>query len=341
MKISIFPICLLILFMIFSNTLLGHDMSASDMELIVTGNFVEYILIGSEHMLSGYDHLLFIFGIVFFLKSFKDIIKYITVFTIGHSITLIYATFNNLVVNYLLIDAIIALSVCFVAFINFIELGKKIKISRELILSFIFIFGLIHGLGLSARLQQLPLNKDSLLINILSFNLGIEIGQILALILMLTLISFFHNSSFFRPFSIFSNIFLSVFGIYTFSILLNEYKETKFLVSQKKQLNYKEKIKIIIPANTGKEYKLWIQKDVKLEYSWKTNEDKIYYDFHGEPAGDTTGYFKSYKEGKNNFVSGSVVTPFLATHGWYWKNETSKQISIVLEIKGDYKRMDL
>jgi len=96
--------------LLFTNAVLGHGMSAEEKQLIMEGGNLKYIWIGATHMLSGYDHLMFVFGIIFFLTRFKDIVKYITAFTVGHSVTLIWATFNEVQVNYFFIDAIIALA---------------------------------------------------------------------------------------------------------------------------------------------------------------------------------------------------------------------------------------
>jgi len=98
-----------------------------------------------------------------------------------------------------------------------------------------------------------------------------------------------------------------------------------------------DRVEIIVPAMSGIEYKFHINKGEVIEYSWKTNGASLYFDFHGEPQGDTTGYFKSYKESIMSLDSGSQVLPFLGSHGWYWKNESSKAISVTLETKGIYK----
>lgn len=96
----------------------GHGMSEADKLAIVAGGNLRYLSLGATHMLSGYDHLLFVFGVIFFLKTFREIVKYITAFTLGHSVTLIFATFNHIQMSYLLIDAVIGLSVAYIAFAN-------------------------------------------------------------------------------------------------------------------------------------------------------------------------------------------------------------------------------
>ena len=110
---------------LFAGQTFGHGMSEVEKQAIVDGGNLRYMWIGATHMLSGYDHLAFVFGIVFFLTNFKDIVKYITAFTVGHSVTLIWATFNSIQVNYFLIDAVIGLSVSYIAFCNLNTLSSS------------------------------------------------------------------------------------------------------------------------------------------------------------------------------------------------------------------------
>ena len=214
---------LAIISVLLTTQVFGHGMSESEKQIIIEGGNLRYIWIGATHMLSGYDHLAFIFGIIFFLTRFKDIVKYITVFTLGHSITLIYATFNAVQVNYFLIDAVIALSVCYIAFANLKGFEKYLNIKAPNMMAMIFGLGLIHGLGLSTRLQQLPLSEDSLLMNIISFNVGIELGQISALAVMLLLIAAFRKSHAFKSFSKAANSFLIIAGGYLFLMQMHGY----------------------------------------------------------------------------------------------------------------------
>ncbi|MDX8386035.1 MAG: HupE/UreJ family protein [Gallionella sp.] len=201
----------------------GHGMSEAEKMSIIDGGHLRYMWLGATHMLSGYDHLLFVFGIVFFLTSFKDIVKYITAFTVGHSITLIYATFNGIQINYFLIDAVIGLSVCYIAFVNLNGFKRLLQIKSPSLLVMITGLGLIHGLGLSTRLQQLPLNKDDLLMNIISFNVGIEFGQMFALALMLMFLASWRKKVSFKPFSVLSNYALIIAGFLLFLMQMHGY----------------------------------------------------------------------------------------------------------------------
>lgn len=202
---------------------MAHGMSAAENQSIIEGGNLRYMIIGATHMLSGYDHLLFVFGIIFFLTSFRDIVKYITAFTLGHSVTLIYATFNGIQINYFLIDALIALSVCYIAFANLDGFNRHLGIRPPNLLAMITGLGLIHGLGLSTRLQQLPLSENHLLMNIISFNIGIELGQILALTVMLLLLAGWRNMKSFTSFSKVSNFGLIFAGLYLFLVQMHGY----------------------------------------------------------------------------------------------------------------------
>ena len=209
--------------LLIANQAFGHGMSEAEKLSIMEGGNLRYLWIGATHMLSGYDHLLFVFGIVFLLTRFRDIVKYITAFTLGHSVTLIFATFNGIQVNYFLIDAVIALSVCYIAFANLDGFRKYLDVKPPHMLAMITGLGLIHGLGLSTRLQQLPLSEDQLLMNIISFNVGIEVGQIMALAVMLLLLASWRKAASFKPFSVMSNYGLIFAGLVLFMMQMHGY----------------------------------------------------------------------------------------------------------------------
>ena len=160
---------------------LAHDVTSADQEILRTGGLWAYIRVGATHMLTGYDHLLFLAGVIFYLNSFKDILKFITVFTIGHCITLIGATYSGITADEHLVDAVIALSVLYKGFENLGGFEKLNSKSPNLLLM-VGLFGLIHGFGLSTRLQSFDMGQGQFLAKILCFNLGVEVGQVLALI---------------------------------------------------------------------------------------------------------------------------------------------------------------
>lgn len=208
----------------------AHGMSESDKQAIVEGGNLRFLGLGVTHMLTGYDHLLFVFGIVFLLTIFRDIVKYITAFTLGHSVTLIFATFNQIQMNYFLIDAVIGLSVTYIAFANLDGFRKHLKIEPPNPLVMITLLGLIHGFGLSTRLQELPLSSEpsALLYNIVSFNIGVEVGQIMALSLILILLAGWRKAQIFNNFSVISNGVLVFAGIGLFLVQMHGYTHIKY-----------------------------------------------------------------------------------------------------------------
>tara|TARA_B100001248_G_scaffold165189_1_gene124917 strand:- start:9483 stop:10262 length:780 start_codon:yes stop_codon:yes gene_type:complete len=178
--------------LLWSGNLLAHGISEEAKKAMIEGGYFQYVVLGAEHMITGYDHLLFLFGVIFFLTKFGDIVKFITVFTLGHSITLIFATFMSITANYWLIDAVIAISVIYKGFDNNKGFQNYLGFSKAPnLLLMVFLFGLIHGFGLSTRLQQLPLGEKgmAMLGRIVSFNVGVEVGQIAALVIMLLIMN--------------------------------------------------------------------------------------------------------------------------------------------------------
>jgi len=201
---------------LFPTLLLAHDVSAGDQAILDNGGLLSYIWVGAKHMLTGYDHLLFLAGVIFFLKDFKDILKFITVFTIGHSITLIGGTYVGIQVNEYLIDAVIALSVLYKGFENLDGFQKLFKTNAPNLLVMVFSFGLIHGLGLSTRLQSFDMGQDQFLLKIISFNVGVELGQIAALIPIIFLISKWKKKPSYKSFYKASNVYLIIAGVALF-----------------------------------------------------------------------------------------------------------------------------
>jgi hypothetical protein len=219
---------LTIISFLFSSSAFAHGMSAADKQKILDAGYWEYIELGTTHMLTGYDHLLFLLGVVFFLSKFKDIIKFITAFTIGHSITLVFATIFTIKANYFLIDAVIALTVCYKGFENLGGFKKFFQEKAPNLTWMVFIFGLIHGFGLSTRLQQMPLGDNGVILKIISFNIGVEFGQVVALSVMLFVLSGWRKTVSFQHFSKSSNVALIIAGSALFLFQIHGYIHTKY-----------------------------------------------------------------------------------------------------------------
>ena len=180
---------LLILFI----PLLGwsHGVPESTINAMADDSLIDFIFFGAEHMLTGYDHILFLIGVVFFLTNFLDIFKFITAFTVAHCIVLIFATFYGITANAYLIDAVIAFSVIYKGFENLDGFKKWFSINAPNLVLMVFVFGLIHGFGLSTKLQEVAAATSIhlSLSQILCFNLGVEVGQIAVLIIVFPLLS--------------------------------------------------------------------------------------------------------------------------------------------------------
>jgi len=206
----------------------SHGMSVEDQSRILNAGSFEYMRLGATHMLSGYDHLLFLFGVIFFITNFRDLLKFITAFTIGHSITLVLATLFSITANYYLIDAVIALTVCYKAFDNLDGFKKHFQMSPPNLTWMVFIFGLVHGFGLSTRLQQLPLGEHDLVLKILSFNVGVEVGQLIALSLMLVVLLGWRKTASYQRFSKAANVALMLAGGLLLLMQLHGYQHAEY-----------------------------------------------------------------------------------------------------------------
>lgn len=170
-----------------------------------------FLYLGAKHMVTGYDHLLFLLGVIFFLYRLRDILLYVTLFSLGHSTTLILGVLFDLGVSSHLVDMVIGLSVCWKAFENlggFRKLGWHVD-NRIVVGG----FGLIHGLGLATKLQDLGLNREGLLENLIAFNVGVEIGQVVALSIILASMTLWRTTKSFGRLATAANALLFLAGV--------------------------------------------------------------------------------------------------------------------------------
>ena len=193
----------------FGHTIEGSD--ASFVEAIDGPAIFPFMYLGAKHMVTGYDHLLFLVGVIFFLYRPKHVVQYVTLFAAGHSITLLLGVLADLQVNAYLIDAIIGLSIVYKAFENIDGFKRVVKIQPNTKIA-VFIFGLFHGLGLATKLQEFELSDNGLVTNIISFNIGVEIGQILALSFVFIVLSLWRTSGSYLRHSFVTNTALMAGG---------------------------------------------------------------------------------------------------------------------------------
>ena len=203
---------------------LAHGVPESTIKAMSDASTFDYIFFGAIHMLTGYDHILFLIGIVFFLSNYFDIFKFITAFTIAHCITLIFATLYGITANPYLVDAVIAFSVIYKGFENLDGFKKYFSTRAPNLVLMVFIFGLIHGFGLSTKLQEVAVatGVNLSVLQILSFNVGVEFGQIAVLILVF-LITKMIKAKLFDRIAKFSNWALVIAGTFLFIFQLHGY----------------------------------------------------------------------------------------------------------------------
>lgn len=205
----------------------AHGVAESDAAYIqsVEGvQFFPYLYLGAKHMFTGYDHLLFLAGVIFFLYRLRDVALYVSMFAVGHSITLLLGVLGGIRADAYLVDALIGFSVVYKAFDNlggFDALGLRINNKAA-----VFAFGLAHGFGLSTKLQDFNLSPDGLVANILAFNIGVELGQIAALAVILLVFQYWRRSPSFLRGAFASNVVIMTCGF-----LLMGYQLTGYFIS--------------------------------------------------------------------------------------------------------------
>ena len=193
---------------------LAHGIGGKDAAFVAAtkeADILPFMYLGAKHMFTGYDHLLFLLGVIFFLYRMRDIAIYVTLFSIGHSITLLAGVLMQINVSAYLVDAIIGLSVVYKAFDNLngfktlfgVQPNNKVAVG---------LFGLIHGFGLATKLQALNLNENGLVTNMIGFNIGVELGQIFALSIILALMVLWRKTSSFNRLAAATNVLIMIAG---------------------------------------------------------------------------------------------------------------------------------
>lgn len=207
----------------------AHGVSNRDAAFVrsVTGPMpAPFMYLGAKHMVTGYDHLLFLVGVIFFLYRTGDVVKYVSLFTLGHSVTLMLGVLANVPASAYLIDAIIGVSVVYKGFEN-IGGFERVFGRRPDARWAVLIFGLFHGLGLTTKLQELALPAKGLVANLVAFNVGVEVGQGLALMGVLVAFTWWRTNRGFLQHAFATNTALMVGGF-----ALVGYQLTGYLVNR-------------------------------------------------------------------------------------------------------------
>jgi hypothetical protein len=198
----------------FATAAVAHNIGGTDGAFVAATRGpdpIPFLYLGAKHMVTGYDHLLFLVGVIFFLFRLRQIALYVSLFSLGHSITLLAGVFFDIQADPHLVDAVIGLSVVYKAFENLGGFKTLFGVQPDTRLA-VFGFGLIHGFGLATKLQALNLNPEGLLINLVSFNVGVEIGQIIALSLILIVMTLWRRTPAFERTAAGANVLLMLAG---------------------------------------------------------------------------------------------------------------------------------
>jgi len=207
----------------------AHNVSKRDAAFVESNQGAAigpFLYLGAKHMVTGYDHLLFLVGVIFFLYKLKDVVQYVSLFTIGHSTTLLLGVLYGLHANAYIVDAIIGFSVVYKAFDNMDGFKRVFGFQPNTKIA-VLIFGLFHGFGLATKLQEFALAPKGLVANIVSFNVGVEVGQGLALSAVFLVLMYWRTRPGFLRHAFATNTLLMVGGF-----LLVGYQLTGYVVAQ-------------------------------------------------------------------------------------------------------------
>ena len=203
---------------------LAHDVAEGDKAFVrsIDGpSIIPFMYLGAKHMVTGYDHIAFLVGVVFFLRRLKDVVTYVSLFTIGHSTTLLGGVMLGVGANVYLVDAIIGLSVVYKGVENiggFRRIGLNINTKLA-----VLVFGLFHGLGLATKLMDLEVDPNGLLTNLVAFNVGVEIGQVIVLAVVVTIFNYWRDRPSFTRWAYAANVGLILVGIALTAVQIQGY----------------------------------------------------------------------------------------------------------------------
>lgn len=218
----------LVLLLLTCSAALAHGVTGNDQAFLEQSSgrqLLVFTYLGAKHMVTGYDHLLFLFGVVFFLYRMREVGIYVTLFAVGHSVTLLAGVLGGLHVNPYLVDAIIGLSVVYKALDNLNAFKRWFGVQPSTKAA-VLVFGFFHGFGLATKLQEFELSRDGLVANILAFNVGVEFGQLLALSAILIAMGFWRRTRAFNRQAFTANAVLMTAGF-----VLIGYQLTGYFVS--------------------------------------------------------------------------------------------------------------
>lgn len=202
------------------------DLTRRFLEQLTGPAIAPFVYLGAKHMVTGYDHILFLVGVIFFLFTTREVLLYVSVFTVGHSLTLMGGVLTGISVNAYLIDAIIGLSIVYKGFDNLGGLKRVLGFQPDAKAA-VLVFGLFHGLGLATKLLEFSIPTNGLFSNLLAFNVGVELGQFTALACVLLAFAFWRRHPSFVKHAWASNVLLMSGGLLLIGYQLSGYFTSK------------------------------------------------------------------------------------------------------------------
>jgi hypothetical protein len=347
---------------------LAHGVDDQDrafLEQSVGPQILSFIWLGAKHMVTGYDHLLFLVGVIFFLHRMRDVAIYVSLFALGHSLTLTGGVLTGTNVNPFLIDAIIGLSVVYKGMDNLGVFKDRLGFQPDTRVA-VFVFGLFHGLGLATKLQEFSLSADGLVPNILSFNVGVELGQFVALAVILVGMRAWRATAGFARYASAANVGLVLAGV-----ALTAWQVRGYLHEHEHEREHApapavaaappaspeadaasapaptgdapyayrtDAIDLILRPNEGTEVKATMRAGDQMLYAWKA-DGELMFEFHGDPKGAAADAYQSYAKGVQAAAEGEFEASFEGVHGWYWRNRTKAPVTLHLETRGVYAKI--
>jgi hypothetical protein len=336
---------------------LAHGVDDQDrafLEQSVGPQILSFIWLGAKHMVTGYDHLLFLVGVIFFLHRLRDVAIYVSLFALGHSLTLTGGVLTGTNVNPYMIDAIIGLSVAYKGLDNLGVFKRRLGFQPDTRVA-VLVFGLFHGLGLATKLQEFSLSPEGLVPNILSFNVGVEFGQFVALAVILVGMRAWRATSGFAKHASAANVGLVLAGIALAGWQVRGYFHAGEHVPERavvaasapppvpadapaEYLFRTDTIELTLRPNEGTEVKATMRAGDQMLYAWKA-DGELTFEFHGDPKGAAADAYQSYAKGVQAAAEREFEAPFEGVHGWYWRNRTREPVTVRLETRGVYAKI--
>jgi HupE / UreJ protein len=225
LRTLLIPLFMALAFIIFAGAAMAHAVAEGDKGYIqeISGiNIIPFIYLGAKHMVTGYDHILFLFGVIFFLYKLKHIAVYVSLFALGHSTTMLLGVYFNIGINSYIIDAIIGLSVVYKALDNMGAFQRWLGFQPNTKLATL-LFGFCHGFGLSSKILDYDIAPDGLVPNLLAFNVGVEVGQMLALAAILIVMGYWRKRESFWRYAYSANTVMMAAGFVLIGYQLTGY----------------------------------------------------------------------------------------------------------------------